>query len=60
MKRNVGMLMFGLVVAGLLLLLQVLFIVRQGEVAVLTTFGKPQRALTEPGLYGRWPWPLSE
>ena len=58
MKRNVGMLMFGLVVAALLLLLQVLFIVRQGEVAVLTTFGKPQRALTEPGLYGRWPWPI--
>ena len=58
MKRNVGMLMFGLCVAALLVLLQVLFIVRQGEVAVLTTFGKPERALTAPGLYVRWPWPI--
>jgi len=58
MKRNVWILITGLLVAALLLLLQVLFIVRQGEVAVLTTFGQPRRALTEPGLYARWPWPV--
>ena len=58
MKRNVWILITGLLVAALLLLLQVLFIVRQGEVAVLTTFGQPRRPLVEPGLYVRWPWPI--
>jgi len=58
MKRNLWIMITGLLVAALLLLLQVLFIVRQGEVAVLTTFGQPRRALTEPGLYVRWPWPV--
>ena len=30
--------------------------VRQSEVVVITTFGKPTRTLTKPGLYGRLPW----
>lgn len=58
MKRNVWLLTIGLVVAGLFGLLQVLFVVREGEVAVVTTFGQPRRALKEAGLYARWPWPI--
>ena len=58
MKRNTLLVVVGLLVAALFVLLQVLFTVREGEVAVVTTFGKPQRALTEAGLYRRWPWPI--
>ncbi|MEM7167633.1 MAG: protease modulator HflC [Planctomycetota bacterium] len=32
--------------------------VRQNEHVVLTRFGKPIRVLAEPGLYGKWPWPV--
>jgi len=58
MKRNHLLLMTGLLVAGLFLLLQVLFTVREGDVAVVTTFGRPVRAIREAGLYLRWPWPI--
>ena len=58
MKRNVLLTIIGLLVAALFILLQVVFTVREGEVVVVTTFGKPERALTEPGLYRRWPWPV--
>lgn len=58
MKRNALLPVVGLMVAVLFVLLQVLVTVRQGEVAVLTTFGKPTRALTEAGLSTRWPWPI--
>ena len=58
MKRNSLLVLVGLLVAGLFLLLQVLFTVREGEVAVVTTFGKPERAIKEAGLYVRWPWPV--
>ncbi len=58
MKRNSLLVIVGLLMAVLFVLLQVLFTVREGEVAVVTTFGKPQRAITAAGLYGRWPWPI--
>ncbi len=58
MKRNVLLTIIGLLVAALFILLQVVFTVREGEVVVVTTFGKPERALAEPGLYQRWPWPV--
>jgi len=53
MKRNTLLLTAGGVVAALFILLQVLFTVREGEAVVVTTFGKPVRALTEAGLYVR-------
>jgi len=37
-----------------------LFQVRQTHVAVVTTFGRFDRAITEPGLYLRWPWPANK
>lgn len=36
-----------------------MFQVRQSEVAVVTTFGKPTREVSVPGaLYLKWPWPI--
>jgi len=58
MKKNITLIVFGVVIAALFVLLQLVFIVRQGEVAVVTMLGKPVRAATEAGLYSRWPWPV--
>ncbi len=58
MKKNGMMILFALLLAGLFVLTQVLFIVREGEVAVVTSLGKPVRAVTEAGLYNRLPWPF--
>ena len=43
------------VVLGLYL---VSFQVRQTEVALITTFGKPTKTITEPGWYFKWPAPI--
>jgi membrane protease subunit HflC len=32
--------------------------VRTSQVALVTTFGNPARAITEPGAYYKWPWPI--
>lgn len=57
--KNKSMLVLGLLVAALFVLVQVLFIVHEGEVVIRTTFGKPDPApLDRPGLYARWPWPV--
>lgn len=58
MKRNPVTLLLGSLIALLFILTQIVFIVRQGEVAVLTRLGRPVRAITEPGLYPRWPAPI--
>lgn len=43
----------------LLLLTQLVMVVREGEVAVVTTFGRVASApRTRAGLYLRWPWPI--
>jgi modulator of FtsH protease HflC len=46
-----------IVIFGLLLFL---FQVRTSQVVVVTTFGKPSRQITEPGLYAKWPWPIQK
>ena len=60
MKRNYITLIVGALCVLVFLLLLFCFQVRQTEVAVVTTFGKFSRALTEPGLYGRWFWPVQK
>jgi modulator of FtsH protease HflC len=58
MKSNPLTLIVGvllLIIVGLWLFA---FQVRKSEVAVVTTFGNPTRPVTEPGLYGKWPWPI--
>jgi membrane protease subunit HflC len=59
MKRN------PLTIAGALLLILVLMLlfvyqVRKTEVAVVTTFGKPTRTVTEPTYYFKLPWPIQK
>ena len=60
MRRHLAMIFLGLIAAALFVLLQLLFTVREGEVAVVTQLGKPVRAITEAGLYRRWPWPVEQ
>ena len=60
MKRNFLTLVIGAVLIVIFALLLFTFQVRISEVAVVTTFGKPTRPLTEPGLYFKWPWPVQK
>lgn len=38
----------------------VAFQVRETERAVVLTFGEATREIKEPGLYGKWPWPVEQ
>lgn len=60
MKTSRINLVIGTLLLALFLLLLFLFQVRQTEVAVVTTFGKATRPITEPGLYMKWPWPVQK
>jgi membrane protease subunit HflC len=61
MKRNLITIIIGVVLVVIFLLLLFVFQVRQSEVAVVTTFGKPTAApITEPGAYFKWPWPVQK
>ncbi len=52
-------LVIGAILVVIFLLLLFTFQVRQTEIAVVTTFGKPvQPSLDKPGLYFKWPWPI--
>ncbi|MFO1490038.1 MAG: protease modulator HflC [Kiritimatiellia bacterium] len=57
MKRSL-LFTAGLLVALLLVLPTAFLIVRQGEVAVITTFGRTTRVIAEPGLYLKFPRPV--
>jgi membrane protease subunit HflC len=50
--------MVAVVVALILVFSAITFRVRFGEVAVLTTFDRPIRSITEPGLYFKFPFPI--
>src|SRR5947208_6792106 len=57
MKRSPLTLIIGVVLLVIFALLLFTLQVRQSEVVVITTFGKPTRdPITKPGLYGRLPW----
>jgi membrane protease subunit HflC len=58
MKRNILTFIVGAVLVVIFVLLLFVFQVRQSEVAVVTTFGKPVQNITEPGAYFKWPWPV--
>ena len=60
MKRNPLTLIIGLVLILVFGFLLFTFQVRTTEVAVVTTFGKPTRPITEPNLYFKWPWPIQK
>jgi modulator of FtsH protease HflC len=60
MKRNALTLIIGILLLLIFGLLLFVFQVRKAQVAVVTTFGNPARALTEPGAYFKWPWPIQK
>jgi len=56
---NRRIVLLGALIAASLAVSQSVVIVRQGECAVRATFGRVDgAAIVEPGLYGRWPWPV--
>lgn len=61
MKRNFLTLIIGAVLIVIFALLLFVFQVRQSEVAVVTTFGKPTaQPYDKPGPYFKWPWPIQK
>jgi membrane protease subunit HflC len=61
MKRNLLTVTIGAVLILIFALLLFIFQVRQSEVAVVTTFGKPtEHPYSEPGAYFKWPWPIQK
>ena len=60
MKRNPITITIGLLLLFIFGLLLICFQVRTTEVAMVTTFGKATRPVTEAGLYGKWPWPIQQ
>jgi membrane protease subunit HflC len=60
MKRNFFTLSVGLLLVFIFGLPLFVFQVRQSEVAMVTTFGKPTRPITEPGRHYKWPWPIQK
>ena len=61
MKKNLITIVIAAVLVVIFALLLFTFQVRQSEVAVLTTFGKPAaNNLGQPNLYFKWPWPIQQ
>jgi membrane protease subunit HflC len=59
MKKNPLTLVIGALLVIIFILLLFTFQVRTTQVAVVTTFGKPSgEGLTNPGFYGKAPWPI--
>jgi membrane protease subunit HflC len=57
--KNIGTLVAAVFLAAVLVLYMCTFQVRFTEVAIRKTWGNPaQRAITEPGLYFKWPAPI--
>ena len=62
MKKNQLTLLISAVLAVIFLLLLFTFQVRTTEVAVVTTFGRTTREITEPRAFPffKWPWPIQK
>lgn len=57
-KKNIVAAIIGAVIVVIFVMLLFAFQVRYAQVAVVTTFDKPVRNITQPGLYFKWPWPI--
>src|SRR5688572_26707956 len=62
MNRNHLNLAIGLILLLVFVALLFCFQVRQTEIALVTTFGKPTRTITEARAfpYFKWPWPIQK
>lgn len=58
MKRNPLIIAIGVLLILIVGLLLFVFQVRQSEVVLVTTFGKPTRDISEAGPHLKWPWPI--
>ncbi|HIJ71434.1 MAG TPA: protease modulator HflC [Planctomycetes bacterium] len=56
--KNVSVLILVIIISVVLVLCFVSFQVRETETALVTTFGKPTRSISEPGWYWKWPLPI--
>jgi len=56
--KNIAITIFILLVVAVMVLYFVSFQVREIESALITTFGRPTREITEPGWYFKWPAPI--
>jgi membrane protease subunit HflC len=56
--KNLISVIFVVLIVTVLLLYLICFQVRETESALVTTFGKPDKAITEPGLNFKWPAPI--
>jgi membrane protease subunit HflC len=56
--KNVSVPVFLLLLLVALVLMSASFQVKETESALVTTFGKPTRQITTPGLYFKWPPPV--
>jgi len=60
MKRKALVITIGLLIILIFALIEIFFVVGTSQTAIVTTFGKPKCALTQPGLYARWPRPIQK
>jgi len=58
--KNVAITIFIVLTLAVLALYLVSFQVREIESALVTTFGRPSREITEPGWYFKWPAPIEQ
>jgi len=58
--KNIAITIFIVLIVAIMVLYFVSFQVRETESALVTTFGKPTRPITEPGLYFKWPAPIEQ
>ena len=56
--KNVSVLILVTLISVVLVLCFISFQVRETEVSLVTTFGKPTRPISEPGWYWKWPLPI--
>ncbi len=56
--KSISIPLFLLVLLVVVALVSAAFQVRETELALVTTFGKPTRQINEPGLYFKWPPPV--
>ena len=56
--KNFAVIVLVVLIVGIMMLYLVSFQVRQSEMALILTFGKPTRPITEPGWRLKWPAPI--
>jgi membrane protease subunit HflC len=58
--KNLAVVIFVLIILTVLGMVFASFQVRETELAIVTTFGKPKEPITEPGWYPRFPPPIQQ